>query len=138
MRKRAHIWATAFWIKMQQNRRRRPSSPFSSACSFYIESHARAFEHRFEHRDLPTEAEERETPWGLYKSSALSSGSGRVANGEQRASFLNHIRKSNLTSQESGSSNWLRASSQSSSVCNLCCFRNQRNSSSEAVCIFWQ
>lgn len=30
MRKRAHIWATAFWIKMEQNRRRRRSSPFSS------------------------------------------------------------------------------------------------------------
>lgn len=79
----------------------------------------------------------RERPLGLC-TSALSSGSGRVAKGEQRASSLTtsenpiwHLEKVEIAIS---SEHLVRALS----VCNLCWFRNQRNSSSEAVCIFWQ
>lgn len=38
----------------------------------YIESYARIFQHRFEHRDLHKEdGEKRETPWALYLSTVF-------------------------------------------------------------------
>lgn len=139
VRKRVHIWATPFWIRMEQNRGRQPSSSFSSYCSFYTESHARAFEHRFERRDLPTEAKERERPFGVCTSPqhCLQGVEGWLKGSKGLLSLTTsenpiwHPKKAEVAIS---SEHLVRALS----VCNPCCFRNQRNSSSEEVCIFWQ